>query len=541
MAKSKKAQSVAMSDDEAGSTQSVHDSGSDSESEKKDNIIELDEASDDESPGINFDLSKLCRTTGWYNNCGLNCLTHFLLYKLERGELELMFAQDPQYNALLQTFQEYYHLPERPTWAQLTVLFGENHYEVPTDREAILAPVLRKHLGKILYDERANEVRVAAVCDAISTYLRTGEVEDVATDFYYADRKWFEDFKTRYDLQLNAANKAKLTRAQTQAARDELLNNNLKVTKKSVSVKAREIIERNIVDALLAEAELAWHNEHAAYYAEYVGTLKNHVMVSGDNLQLLGVRLNIGVEVYTPASIESALLDPAIMQYTHGAQNLPREGYIWLMRVLNRGGAHWEFEHPNEHQEDTQAWIAYHNQFYPAKFNAAKFSQNDKLSGKLKIHGGLGEGKAKTFINHVRQFFDLAPIKDNYACGRSDSQTAAQLAMENLLENLESALSAKKDAEKINDFQQSVIFATNFDALTTLLDNKAKGKKSISAVNKLSEKITGATIEDLKLGRHLLPGYKKPAKAKPKRKDRPEVELEATSSGTPSNKKRKKN
>jgi hypothetical protein len=141
---------------------------------------------DNDLIGLNENL--LCKTTGWQNNCGLNCLTHFLYSKLEKDELQKLFEHNAEYNALLETFREYYALPDSPTWDDIKNILTS--LETPADREAVFAPVLRKHLGNVMARKPAVLWDTEGT-SALSEYLTTGEINDVAGPIILANQDFF--------------------------------------------------------------------------------------------------------------------------------------------------------------------------------------------------------------------------------------------------------------------------------------------------------------------------------------------------------------
>lgn len=104
-----------------------------------------------------FNSEKRAWTTGWYNNCGLNCFAFFLIKKLVQGsesDREVFTKKDlsaaDKDTSLLASFREYYKLGNDFDLKALKTLF-ENETFDPVTQEMMLAPVLRYHLtNKIL-------------------------------------------------------------------------------------------------------------------------------------------------------------------------------------------------------------------------------------------------------------------------------------------------------------------------------------------------------------------------------------------------------
>ncbi|HRE32948.1 MAG TPA: hypothetical protein PLD88_13295, partial [Candidatus Berkiella sp.] len=137
---------------------------------------------------LQLDFTKLCKTTGWHNNCGLNALTHFLYAKLSAlsaRDLDLFLAENPEYFSLLESFNEYYGLTQEHGWHEVLDLL--RCHPVPTDKEALFAPVLRKHLGKALI-EHQEELWNTDASVAVSDYIKDGRVADVARPVYLSNK-----------------------------------------------------------------------------------------------------------------------------------------------------------------------------------------------------------------------------------------------------------------------------------------------------------------------------------------------------------------
>ena len=143
--------------------------------------------------------------------------------------------------------------------------------EAPHDREAILAPVLRKRLSQTLLDDK-QKIWDTTATDAFSEYLTTGEVKDVALPVFYSNQLYFEALKAEYDNEKNN---------HSNQDQEALLN------------------------TYLNKAEEYWLNINKGgckLYADYIGDLKKGEMISADSLKLYCSKLSIGAEVYTDDS-----------------------------------------------------------------------------------------------------------------------------------------------------------------------------------------------------------------------------------------------
>ncbi len=292
-----------------------------------------------------MDTTLLCKTTGWHNNCGLNCLSHFLYDKLQSGELQRTFDSNPAYNELLKTFQDYYQLSAQPTWDEVYQLLGA--YPNAIDKEAILAPVLRRHLGKVLlkHSQTVWETEAAA---AISDYLKTGLAQDMAEPLVHPNLEYLQTFKAQYDRGVATIESQKSNEQEIALARTQLANAKPPREATESSVRAQIIFQRknDLEDAMNQEAQIYWMEEGMQRYADHIADLKNSVMVSADQLSLLGQELDIGIDVYTPSSLENA-------------QRVSEGNFRWHLKVHN-SGAHWTYEEPSQNP----AKVAAHNQDY---------------------------------------------------------------------------------------------------------------------------------------------------------------------------------
>ncbi len=318
-----------------------------------------------------IDMTYLCKTTGWHNNCGLNCLTHFLIAKIVDGSAEQLFRSDKEYISLLQTFKQYYYLDGNLTIETLKQIIQA--YPAATDREAIFGPVLRKQLEKVL-SASAQVLWETDASAAISEYLNTGEINDVSEPLFNANRSFLTNLKHDFDARLFSITDTRILPKEKEEAIERLRQNKLLTeadyTPERIKALVDLIRKTSIEDDLQNEAHAQWMSVGCKNYAEYVGNLQNGVMVSAEHLSLLCQSLKIGLEVYTPASIAHANSSPQTMALTRGMQNVPDPSinYRWMMKVHNEG-IHWEYEEPNRNLNATTA----HNNDYSINLSKAKF------------------------------------------------------------------------------------------------------------------------------------------------------------------------
>lgn len=327
---------------------------------------------------LHLDFNALCKTTGWYNNCGLNCLTHFLynkLSKLPADGLDLFLVENPEYLSLLETFKEYYSISQEFGWHDLLNLMQS--HPAATDQEAIFAPVLRSHLGKVLI-EKAEELWSLDASAAISAFRTTGTVADIAAPIYYSNKAFFDSQRAAFEKAFIESLDAEPTALEIQTAINKIKFNTDNMKIQGFEPKEQEVYEHVIFQRKTRleehfhdEAHIYWMTQGCQNYAKFVANLYNAVMISADQLQMLSERFNIGVEVYTPDSMRAALLDVNLANETHGAQSLPQRQFYWTMKVLNMG-LHWTYQEPDK---DLQA-MQQHNQYYGAGAGLSKFKIN---------------------------------------------------------------------------------------------------------------------------------------------------------------------
>lgn len=286
-----------------------------------------------------------CKTSSWQNNCGLNCVTHFLFSKLENNQLQSLFLDNPNYQALLASFQEYYELPILPTWNDIRDLLAA--LEAPHDREAIFAPVLRKHLGKLMITQAQTFWDIEGA-PSFSEYLSTGEINDIATPIFLANNEFFTELKKQYDSAFCTIKTDPITDGEVETALSQLNENKKALTEENLSSQIY-FNRQNKVEEFYREIAKSYWIEGEGYknYIGYITDVHHAQMISVDQLQLLCENLDIKAEVYT--------------QY--GTQNIPDGNFTWSLKVYNTG-VHWEYEEPAANIEKKDL----HNTYYPTEF-----------------------------------------------------------------------------------------------------------------------------------------------------------------------------
>ncbi len=300
-------------------------------------------------PGINAEL--LCQTSGWCNNCGLNCLTHFLYSKLESNELQSLVKSDPgkyaEYQKLLVTFQEYYQLPVTPNWNDVKQILG--NLDSPQDREFVMAPVLRVHLGKVM----AKNIEISIQSElsaAMSTHLDPTFYSDrnVVGPLIDSNITFFNQLKEGYkasiefinDLQNNPIQPEERQNAENkliskQKSSDLNIRNKASLTPENIHKEVMFARKNQVLDECKRDLDKYWKQQPNGgfdSYIKYVSNLENQVMVSADQLQNLCNDLNIKAEIYMSGSDK---------EIKNAEGNFPM-----TMKVYN-SGLHWQYEEPN--------------------------------------------------------------------------------------------------------------------------------------------------------------------------------------------------
>lgn len=250
----------------------------------------------------------ICSATGWHNNCGLNCLTHFLAKKIENGDIHI-FDDDPSYEKLLSTFQDYYHLPNKPSWDDIREKFQQ--FPNPLDREAIFAPVLRKLLGEIIA-QKADLQWAEGYSALIDNFITTGDRADVISPIIRSNSKFFEGLRRRYLDEPTAANLA----------------------------------------TLMQEAGENWIMGGSRRFGDYMGDLLTGEPVSAQQLHDVVHYLHMSANIVSPNGDEYVDADA-----------------LWNFTLYNRGGMHWEYSDPNLTSADVRA----HNLQYDEHEQASRF------------------------------------------------------------------------------------------------------------------------------------------------------------------------
>lgn len=175
--------------------------------------------------------ARLARTSGSHNNCGLNCMTHFLISKLEAGEIEDR-ENRKEYQELLRSFEEYYGLePETLDFEALSKIIKK--YPNPLDREEILAPVLRLHLKKVLGSEQetwnvqildSGEIRGLGYQNFVKSYI-AGNQNYFEENMIKSNLGAFSALQTQYQSQVADEQSKEVTNDEIEVAKKTLNNN----------------------------------------------------------------------------------------------------------------------------------------------------------------------------------------------------------------------------------------------------------------------------------------------------------------------------
>lgn len=319
-----------------------------------------------------------CKTTSWQNNCSLNCLTHFLFSKLENNQLQHLFLNNQNYQAVLQTFQEYYTLPVLPAWDDIKNLLVA--LEVPHDREAVFAPVLRKFLGRFMVAQAQDFWDIEAA-PAFSEYLSTGEINDIATPIFLANRDFFTELKIQYDAAFATIKTEPVTEDEELIAVSQIQENKKEFTEKNLQDQIN-FNRQNKIEVFYREMAKSYWIEGVGHknYIDYITDVHNAQMISADQLQLLCQHLDIKAEVYTQ----------------DGVQNTPEGNFTWTLTVYN-SGVHWEYEEPDASVEKKDI----HNQYYPMEFYGT-----EPVFGKFKTYAHPEDDQVKK-IKDIKAYVAL--------------------------------------------------------------------------------------------------------------------------------------
>lgn len=383
-----------------------------------------------------IDFKKLCKVTAWHNNCGLNCITHFLCSKLESGELQSLFSEQPEYQALLHAFQEYYHLSQQPSWEHIKTLFES--YLVPTDREAILAPVLRLYLGKMVAQNAQNHWETTGSL-AISEYLENGLCTDIAELVMRQNKDWLNQMRTKFQTQLEEIQKQEIPEIDLFHKKNALL------------------------DIFLEEAKHYWLETGCTLYADQLADMNKSETISSELLVLLTQKLDIHLMIYVQ--------DAKTKKYD--TFTLSDQKCTWTLKVLNNG-IHWEYEGTD--QEKTQQ----HNHYYPETFYDDEFYHKNTLSGVFKTFGNHGYGTEKNIIERIKNDFENIIF--------SPHRTQAEGALNNMLDNTASL----ESLNQISGEEQTEMFESYFNQLQDVFNTKTN-----TNTNEISELCTPMYYEDL--------------------------------------------
>lgn len=261
--------------------------------------------------GDDIDVTRICKTSTWHNNCGFNCLSHYFVHKLKTGTLTDN-NMPQEYDEFLDTFQTYYQLPHKPTWQHIHDLITE-YYTSPRDQERLFAPALRLHLGNIL--KRPNPILEDIFVVVMNLVKSGGTLVDDFDKIYVANHDY---------------------------------------------------IVRDLIDTMNGrvrsdeEHQSYWRREGAKNYANAIANMNNNIMISADNLGLLCKSFGIGLSYY---AIEEG-------KVTWTQSKTDDVSYPENITVYHQG-AHWtyhEFSHEPaataahnacyEHDDPTQNLIA---------------------------------------------------------------------------------------------------------------------------------------------------------------------------------------
>lgn len=303
---------------------------------------------------LNFDSALHCKASAWHNNCALNCLTHYLYSKLESNGVQDHFNNHPAYNLLRESFKDYYNLKTVPSWEQIKAILSE--YSIAHDREAVMAPVFRKYLSKIIVKEQQAIWDTEATA-GISEFLHTGRASDVASTIINVNITRLNEIKKIFDNEVRSVNPALFTQQEKENAKAKMkasnetqeaisgkrrikdLNNDAEVNNQIAFEKINDIEEKY---NKLAQDEWNKKDGFAEKYAAHMEQLSKAELVSVNQLGLIATELGIGLEVFTNTE-----------KYNMGADVRPSVSQDWVLKVYNPSRIHWEYEEPTQSKTKT--------------------------------------------------------------------------------------------------------------------------------------------------------------------------------------------
>lgn len=316
--------------------------------------------------------------TGWFNNCGLNVMAHFLFDKLEEGRVTRDYQDHAGYKLLRDVFQQYYALPACPTWEAIHRLLKEVS---SIDREAILGPVLRQYLAEIMR-QVPGDIWDQFASDAYTEHLKGHVAVDHADAVLAANQDWMDADAARF--------------AQEWAE----------------IIQKEGIVEENARwhrrEALLAQYQRAgkaqWIATGSQRYAQYLERLEHHVMIGADeHLGLLGKSLEIAVRTITP----------------NFSMLMKEDNPLPMTCYLYNSGEHWSYIPCVDDPVALDQKVMEHNKHYPESFTEEEYYQSEALSGKFKIYGSPEQAESLERIESIKQY-----VRQNMPVEKAPMHTA---------------------------------------------------------------------------------------------------------------------
>lgn len=369
------------------------------------------------SPG--FDLNKRCQASGWCNNCGLNCFSHFLAEKVLSGEIAKR-AKTPEYQQLLQSFQEYYNIPHKVSFDNIKEILLSYAKPPkppnPLDVEAILAPVLRFHMGKNLwrvdeawegdYEYNLGSDKFEGVKIQFGRFLQGVDLEGsesavnanrgnekllVIRDAYTSERElslkqlFSEDELKKVEGELRKQyasrpawlaiiNNEKPEKILKLISESKALDANMKIlsslgnnlTPDHIAKLKQQLIQDRITfrrkEEIFAKYENMmqqfWKAEGYQNYIDWIKMAENRESVSIQELGQLGKNLGIDISLPTPTKDAEGNISFSNDDFSYLLLNGDKNKENWQLKLANLEGNHWEYE------GSSQAAARDHNQYY---------------------------------------------------------------------------------------------------------------------------------------------------------------------------------
>lgn len=355
-------------------------------------------------------ISKVAETTGYNNNCGFNCISHFLIRKIITAtdeELTLMFKESG-FQELKAEFAKFFQIPSAQLTPKILQDLFKKKYINPIDRELILGPVLRKYFGQLTIKKKEKvEQDADKQLDTIMSKIVEKELIDKKSlnnividekEKSFDNETFTKALKVQKALEISKSQKSK------KLSRDEL-------QELGKLEKTLQTLMGNLAAELL---QFVVHFDNKK-------RIKDHEInpistTSPENLirltDTLGIRLSWQSEMEKPSSL-SMYTDDGSVEGTN--KNVPR--FLGNLLVYNQDKTHWEFQFAGDEKE-----LKDHNDQY--KFAGEQLNLSEKSGEEVDellqtmlqsktIDAKQFEKFTKKSLDLDRKVIDLGKSKEN--------------------------------------------------------------------------------------------------------------------------------